>query len=355
MAYEPINDAPLSTQRHVAEREAAAQANAPREGIAAVPPIALPRVLRKEGVAAVDGVLSRATASALLMHVNQRLAEAMARLIVDDENLLGAVLCREGRFDLKLDYARDAAVTAGLDEAVRSLGPPLSSLLGGGAELFELGALVSDRGAPRQPLHPDTPWSRRLRVVSTMVALQDVAIDMGPTIYLPRTHDEEARSRLWGVDPADDDEICELLEDSPCLMPLPRTGDAVLFDARTIHCGGANASRTRRVLFYFSFRTRRGGGLTWRGGGFEQPGTLLDSLRGKLRLAPDGSRLVATAASSSKSSNLCACRQVVGLVASPEACFAAAGTAAFLALAALAHLFIWPRFAAALSLGKIVL
>ena len=62
-------------------------------------------------------------------------------------------------------------------------------------ELFELGALVSDPTAPRQPLHPDTPWGKRLSVVTVVVALCDVDLAMGPTLFLPRTHCVQA---LWG-------------------------------------------------------------------------------------------------------------------------------------------------------------
>ena len=64
---------------------------------------------------------------------------------------------------------------------------------------------------------------------------------------------------------------------------LPRTvesvGDGVLFDSRTMHCGGANESNRRRVLFYFSFEVA----------GSENPNaavsSIRDELRGKIALA----------------------------------------------------------------------
>ena len=40
-----------------------------------------------------------------------------------------------------------------------------------------------------------------------------------------------------------------------------RTGDANMIDSRLVHAGGANNSRKRRVLFYFSFR--RKGKVRW--------------------------------------------------------------------------------------------
>ena len=35
---------------------------------------------------------------------------------------------------------------------------------------------------------------------------------------------------------------------------MVRRGDAVMMDSRVLHCGSANESEARRVLFYFSFR-----------------------------------------------------------------------------------------------------
>ena len=337
-----INDAPLDAQISVGAHEADLLLEAPREG---VPPVLRQRAaeaIHNDGLCTVDSVVSQSAAWALLTHVNHRLGESLCSDEKSGEAMLGAILCRQHRHDLKLDLGVPS-VHGALTAALAALGTPLTTLLGSGAELFELGALVSDDGAPQQPLHPDVPWHSRLTVVTAVVALQDVDKSMGPTLYLPRTHTERSRAALWGFDPQDDDEIAGMLSQSALRIPLLRAGDCILFDARTMHCGGANTSGKRRVLFYFSFRRRRAlalplhlhlvgcarmllarvqtalasrfaqelrthaspaaSGEEWRGGGFDQPGTLLDSLRGKYCLASDGTLEECTLGSSNSSSS----------------------------------------------------
>ena len=144
---------------------------------------------------------------------------------------------------------------------VSRLRPALNDLLGDDAELFELAALVSDPGAPRQPMHPDTTRRKDApegadapAVVTAFVALQDVDEEMGPTVFLPRSQRAEAHAAFY----ADDASVAksELLRTAPQALGLLRTGDASLFDSRLLHAGGANTSPRRRVLFYFSFKVR---------------------------------------------------------------------------------------------------
>ena len=288
----PMHEAPLERQASVAAAEAELLVNA-FEGSVPVPPSKAVAAMRAEGVVQMDGVMNCTTARALRAHVCARLQEIQSgdESPPDCERLLGQIMCRRMRWDLKLDLA-DAVVSAALEQTLAVLGQPLVSLLGCGARLFELGALAVDAGAPRQPVHPDTPFSSAISVVTVLVALQDVTLGMGPTHFLPRTHTERARAAQWGYDPTEDDEVAELLSDSTCRIPLPRTGDAVAFDARTLHCGSAHTAHggPRRVLFYCSFMRRRGC-KGWHGAGFDQPGTLLDSLRGKFCLDGAG-RLV---------------------------------------------------------------
>jgi ectoine hydroxylase-related dioxygenase (phytanoyl-CoA dioxygenase family) len=305
-----LNDASFAEQSSVGEQEAQLLQTAAREG---VPPVAVQEIataLSADGVVQVETLLSIAAAKDLLVHVNKALGrqrESDQRHDQDPhkEVMLGAVLCRQHRFDLKLDL-REPIVGEALANILSLVGPSLLQLLGSRAELFELGALISDGGSTQQPLHPDTPWTRAISVITVIVALQDVDQSMGPTIYLPRTHTQRARAAMWGFDPKGDEDIAEVLAESTLRIPLPRCGDGVLFDSRTMHCGGANESNRRRVLFYFSFKRRPSrlssilervplmrflpGG--WRGGGFDQPGTLLDDLRNAHCLSVDGRRLV---------------------------------------------------------------
>ena len=179
---EPLNDAPYEEQRSIGENEAALLQFASREGVPPVPPGGVCRALTSDGLAEVRGVLGACTAQTLLEHVGARLSTAL-RPARRTEQLLGAVLCRQQRYDLKLDL-RDGPVDRALSEVLSHVGSSLISVLGSGAKLFELGALVADGGCPQQPLHPDTPWSRKLSVITVVVALQ-VRSPRLPPYHLP--------------------------------------------------------------------------------------------------------------------------------------------------------------------------
>ena len=304
--------------RAIGRREAKVLLHAPREGAPPVPKDQLAAALRADGVALVERVVSPSVASVLLNQINTRLSAEVHRCHDAAprvrEPLLGDILCKQGRYDLKLDLSVHPVCEA-LEAVVQAVGVQVASVLGPHPDLWELGALIADDGAQQQPVHPDTPWSRAATVVTCTVALQDVLSPaMGPTIYLPRTHTDRSRSAEWGVasmgdDDSDDsyagkggegdrddqdDEAAETLAASVVRTPLPSCTDAVIFDARCLHCGSANTSGRRRVLFYCSFRRRAGllfGQATWQGRGFDQPGTLLNELRGAYRLSRDGARL----------------------------------------------------------------
>merc|ERR1711920_711140 len=113
--------------------------------------------------------------------------------------------------------------------------------LGGGldAELWELGVVVSEPGAAKQPWHFDAPGRC---LFTAFVALQDISLDMGPTLFLPGTHTRSAHEvfmqqpeQFAGVEPA---------------VALLSAGDAVLYDTVLLHCGGPNNSDKTRALMY---------------------------------------------------------------------------------------------------------
>ena len=124
-------------------------------------------------------------------------------------------------------------------------------MLGAEPELFELGALVADGGAPRQPIHPDTPWDETAVVVSCFVALQPVEADMGATNFLPRTHAHSPSQQAylqgqpspWGAPrpavapPEGRSTWDDLLQRAPRRVPLLKRGECALFDSRILHCG----------------------------------------------------------------------------------------------------------------------
>ena len=85
--------------------------------------------------------------------------------------------------------------------------------------------------------------------------MQDVDESMGPTSVIPRTHTAEAHERFNTKDDGGRERVALLRERPNHVGTLP-TGAANLIDSRLFHCGGANTSPRRRVLFYFSFRRR---------------------------------------------------------------------------------------------------
>ena len=64
----------------------------------------------------------------------------------------------------------------------------------------ELACLISEPGSQQQPLHPDTPYTPRPPLYAAFVALQDVDVEMGPTIYLPGTHTKEEHTAFQLVE-----------------------------------------------------------------------------------------------------------------------------------------------------------
>lgn len=245
-------------------------------------------VLRSEGVVVLRQALGASQASALDGHVGAVLAEAAARAALsaaEEAVNFGAVLCKHRRFDLKLSPGMppvDAALRALL--AQPRVRQALAQVLGEDAELYELAAMVSDPGARRQPVHPDTPFPETRRgaapeeaaqalppvVITAFLALQDITPAMGPTVLWSRTHTPKAHAEWYEHKSA-------FLQRSACRVGLLSRGDLLLFDSRLLHCGGANleGQGQRRVLFYFSLKAKDARGLA--------PGTLRGALRGRYR------------------------------------------------------------------------
>ncbi len=276
-----------SALKQLAQEEEDIMTDAPRADVgvfaaadAAAEPAGAVRSLERDGFVRIERALSAPTASALLEHVNAELESKRRAAEADlgaQTTSFGEVLMRENRYDLLLDL--DVPVVAAVAEALTSLKPVMAGALGADAELFELAALVSDPRSPRQPVHPDTPYraGEGAAIVTAFLALQDVDASMGPTAVIPRTHTAEAHERFNNKDDGGRERVA-LLREYPNHVGVLSAGDANLIDSRLIHCGGANGSRKRRVLLYFSFR-RRGkvtpsGSLTY---GLRRAGHALDN------------------------------------------------------------------------------
>ena len=228
----------------LARELAAARSRPPRDlrstpAIAATPAPAAADALRREGVVRVAGVLPPALCAALLRRVNETLASSIAAVeagTLNETDAFGRVHERRHRYDVKLPLV--AETEAALRTLAHTLRPLVASAVGDAAELFDLSAVVADPGAAEQPLHPDQAWTDAATVVTAFVALQDVAPDMGPTLFVPGTASAATRER----------------QDLKQHVALLDAGDAAVFDARISHAGAANGSARRRVMFYVSFK-----------------------------------------------------------------------------------------------------
>lgn len=151
------------------------------------------------------------------------------------------------RWDMRLPM--DASIYRALEEMLgksagdEGLGATLEELAGPDAELWELGVVVTEPGAAPQPVHFD---AAERCLYTTFVALQDVTYDMGPTHFWPGTNTAVAHRRFEG----DPQGFLETLQPA---APLLKAGDSVIYDSRLLHCGGANVSSTRALL-YVTFR-----------------------------------------------------------------------------------------------------
>lgn len=229
------------------------------------------RTLRQDGVVQLNGILSDTTAAALREEILERRAAAYAAVKSDaDDNsnewrkYFADVLLKghqNQRCDLLLPLRGWRALQLALHEllvAKSNLLPnTLMTALGGNddATLYELSALISEPGSPRQPIHPDNPHQEEPPLFTVFVALQDITTDMGPTSFIPRSHTAEVHAAYNDVPQGRDN----LLQKSPSVVALLKAGDASLFDSRSLHCGGANDATmgATRVLLYMSFRNPR--------------------------------------------------------------------------------------------------
>eukprot|EP00930_Biecheleria_cincta_P088775 TRINITY_DN78025_c0_g1_i1.p1 TRINITY_DN78025_c0_g1~~TRINITY_DN78025_c0_g1_i1.p1 ORF type:complete len:437 (-),score=66.44 TRINITY_DN78025_c0_g1_i1:11-1321(-) len=148
------------------------------------------------------------------------------------------------RWDMRLPV--DPTVYNALQELLGGqLGSAFEELCGGtGAELWELGAVVSEPGAAPQPVHFDAAEEC---LYTAFVALQPITYEMGPTHFLPGTNTKIAHEQFE----ANPGEFVESLKPTAAVL---EAGDAVIYDSRILHCGGQNVSNQTRALLYITFR-----------------------------------------------------------------------------------------------------
>jgi hypothetical protein len=230
------------------------------------------KVLEQEGVIRIDQVLSNCVADQLRAHILEQQIVAQTRTEDDpstSHSYYGIENRRKNRCDLQLSllqggYKADHGGVVNGDEpnlvaealqellgtngSIRQLYEHLVTLQG---EFYELAALVTNPGSQRQTVHPDLPFKEKAPLYVIFIALQDVTLAMGPTSFLLRTHTKE-KNEKFNIQSEKD----QLLEKAENRFSTLKKGDAVVFDARILHCGNANdpIDGSTRVLFNFSFR-----------------------------------------------------------------------------------------------------
>lgn len=157
-----------------------------------------------------EGLVPPELCDELLNFINKRLDNAIGSLKPDEmtpDTGFGTILARKHRYDM---YVRPEGVVQKCLSSM--LTSPLGQEADGGGdddddkgsngesesspwtllrlfqELFdgaadakfsELSCIISDAGAPRQPLHPDTHWEEVAPIYSIFLALQDIDESMG--------------------------------------------------------------------------------------------------------------------------------------------------------------------------------
>jgi hypothetical protein len=213
-------------------------------------------VLARDGVVRVDDVLSAALCDECSLAVCSALARAVAAgrdaYSPARDTDFGNVDEPGKRWDLYLDH--DAPTAGG-----QTFRASLSSLLGDAlaplrllfdalfdgrdAAFYELAALVSDRGAASQRVHPDAVHQPQCPLYTVFVALQDIDAAMGCTHFIKGSHTRVAHHSLRHTRE-------DYLAAAQYSQATLRRGDAVVMDARLFHFGGANEARRRKLLYF---------------------------------------------------------------------------------------------------------
>ena len=233
-------------------------------------------VIVKQGVARINGRLSKETAASLLDFVNGYLEEALTTKVEDmtleeiykQQPYFADVREKLNRWDMLLPLEESDTVQQALWELLVDdtvLSDSIESILGPAAQLYEMGSLISDPGSERQLLHADYNYQPDFQpdippALTCFVALQDIDESMGPTTFLPSSATEEYHEEIavgqeyrYG----DGSQKSKLLSQSTNHLSTLGTGDCALYNPMTLHCGGANRSDKRRVIFYFSFKNKK--------------------------------------------------------------------------------------------------
>lgn len=123
-------------------------------------------------------------------------------------------------------------------------------------QLYDWCSLRTEPGAARQLVHADTPFQATPGLFCAFVALQDVEVPMGGTLFLPGTHlQTPERARYDAGGPAKSAMLANAAAAGARRAHL-KAGDAVVFDMRVLHAGLPNLAEggAPRFLLAVTFR-----------------------------------------------------------------------------------------------------
>lgn len=218
------------------------------------------QVLKEKGVVRIDSVLPADLADEIRTNVYEMRKES-EHLVksgqVPSLTRFADVLLKENRCDMTIPLGVDdeegvewiakALASVLNDSAVGSI---IQTLLGNKAILYEWSCLMSDPSSNRQVLHPDTPYKEDAVLYTCFIALQDISLDMGPTTWIPETHNSPELHAQF----QDETKKDQLIASRPSVLGTLPKGSCAIFDSRLLHAGGANTSNNSRALLYFTFQ-----------------------------------------------------------------------------------------------------
>ena len=163
------------------------------------------------------------------------------------------------RLDLRLRAALEAPP---FDLPLDAIWPHVRTALGEDAVLRRRGLVVGLPGASDQAYHADAPrvppevWAEHEAKSPTQpphslvvfLPLCDLDETNGPTSFLPGSHQHWTSDALE----AEADAPGSSTAGAPAILDVD-AGDAIIFDSRTQHAGGANRSQRARPILYLVF------------------------------------------------------------------------------------------------------
>ncbi|KAL3936173.1 MAG: hypothetical protein SGBAC_008455 [Bacillariaceae sp.] len=232
------------------------------------------KVLREQGVVRIDNVLSKDLADSIRGRVYQMRRES-------EDLVQSGTVPHLARFaDVLLNGDRDRCdmtIPLGTEcdddkpeehswvpQALASVlvdspvGGTYQNVLGNKAILREWSCIMSDPSSDRQVMHYDTPYNEDPVLYTCFIALQDIELNMGPTTWMPETHDsqeihhqfqDETKPSGAAVSPKD-----QLLLSKPTVLGTMSKGSCAIYDSRLLHAGGANTSDKSRAILYCTFQ-----------------------------------------------------------------------------------------------------